>query len=128
MTFDAIHHVAIIGHDYEKTRDFYVTKLGFEQLDEHIRPEKNDILFNVKKGDLVLEIFIKPDAPLRPAIPNPEHTGLRHLAFRVRDVEGCLTYFDSMDIPHQGLRTDDFDGKKMAFFFDPDGLPLEIHE
>ncbi|MFZ2952891.1 MAG: VOC family protein, partial [Streptococcus suis] len=23
---------------------------------------------------------------------------------------------------------DDFDGKKMAFFFDPDGLPLEIHE
>jgi len=26
------------------------------------------------------------------------------------------------------LRYDDFDNKKMAFFFDPDGLPLEIHE
>ncbi|MGV3304223.1 SMU1112c/YaeR family gloxylase I-like metalloprotein [Streptococcus suis] len=128
MKFDAVHHIAIIGSDYDKTREFYVEKLGFEQVDEHIRPEKNDILFNVKKGNLILEIFIKPDAPLRPALPNPEHTGLRHLAFQVADVEACLEEFDRLDIRHEVLRTDDFDGKKMAFFFDPDGLPLEIHE
>ncbi|WP_449458156.1 SMU1112c/YaeR family gloxylase I-like metalloprotein [Streptococcus suis] len=128
MKFDAVHHIAIIGSDYDKTREFYVEKLGFEQVDKHIRPEKNDILFNVKKGNLVLEIFIKPDAPMRPAMPNPEHTGLRHLAFQVADVEACLEEFDRFDIRHEVLRTDDFDGKKMAFFFDPDGLPLEIHE
>lgn len=128
IKLDTIHHVAIIGSNYEQTREFYVDKLGFEQLDEHIRPEKNDILFNVKKGDLVLEIFIKPDAPLRPTMPSPEHTGLRHLAFKVEDVEACLATFDQLGIPHESLRTDDFDGKKMAFFFDPDGLPLEIHE
>ncbi|HEM3943208.1 TPA: VOC family protein [Streptococcus suis] len=128
MKFDAVHHIAIIGSDYDKTREFYIEKLGFEQVDEHIRPEKNDILFNVKKGNLVLEIFIKPDAPMRPAMPNPEHTGLRHLAFQVADVEACLEEFDRLDIRHEVLRTDDFDGKKMAFFFDPDGLPLEIHE
>ncbi|HEM5523042.1 VOC family protein [Streptococcus suis] len=128
MKFDAVHHIAIIGSDYDKTREFYVEKLGFEQVDEHIRPEKNDILFNVKKGNLILEIFIKPDAPMRPAMPNPEHTGLRHLAFQVADVEACLEKFDRLDIRHEVLRTDDFDGKKMAFFFDPDGLPLEIHE
>lgn len=128
MKFDAVHHIAIIGSDYGKTREFYVEKLGFEQVDEHIRPEKNDILFNVKKGNLTLEIFIKPDAPMRPAMPNPEHTGLRHLAFQVADVEACLEEFDRLDIRHEVLRTDDFDGKKMAFFFDPDGLPLEIHE
>ncbi|HEL1630343.1 TPA: VOC family protein [Streptococcus suis] len=128
MKFDAVHHIAIIGSDYDKTREFYVEKLGFEQVDEHIRPEKNDILFNVKKGNLILEIFIKPDAPIRPVMPNPEHTGLRHLAFQVADVEACLEEFDRLDIRHEVLRTDDFDGKKMAFFFDPDGLPLEIHE
>ncbi|HEM3704857.1 TPA: VOC family protein [Streptococcus suis] len=128
MKFDAVHHIAIIGSDYDKTREFYVEKLGFEQVDEHIRPEKNDILFNVKKGNLILEIFIKPDAPMRPAMPNPEHTGLRHLAFQVADVEACLEEFDRLAIRHEVLRTDDFDGKKMAFFFDPDGLPLEIHE
>lgn len=128
MKFESIHHLAIIGSNYEKTRDFYVEKLGFQQLDEHIRPEKNDILFNVKKGNLVLEIFIKPDAPLRPAMPNPEYTGLRHLAFKVDDVEACLANFDRLGIRHEALRVDDFDGRKMAFFFDPDGLPLEIHE
>lgn len=40
MKFDAVHHIAIIGSDYDKTREFYVEKLGFEQVDEHIRPEK----------------------------------------------------------------------------------------
>ncbi|HFI0732732.1 TPA: VOC family protein [Streptococcus suis] len=128
MTFETVHHIAIIGSNYDKTREFYVDKLGFEQLDEYIRPEKNDILFNVKKGNLVLEIFIKSDAPLRPKMPQPEHTGLRHLAFKVADVEVCLAEFDRLDIPHEALRYDDFDGKKMAFFFDPNGLPLEIHE
>lgn len=128
MKLDMLHHVAIIGRDYEATREFYVDKLGFEQLDEHVRPDKGDILFNVRKGDLVLEIFIKPQAPLRPAIPQPEHIGLRHLAFRVDDVAACLAAFDRLGIPHESLRYDDFDGKAMAFFFDPDGLPLEIHE
>ncbi|WFB91502.1 VOC family protein [Streptococcus parasuis] len=128
MKLDTLHHIAIIGSNYENTREFYVEKLGFEQLDEHIRPEKKDILFNVKKGNLVLEIFIKSDAPKRPVMPNPEHTGLRHLAFRVENVERCLSEFDAQGIRHENVRTDDFDGKKMAFFFDPDGLPLEIHE
>ena len=45
MKLDTVHHIAIIGSNYENTREFYVEKLGFEQLDEHIRPEKKDILF-----------------------------------------------------------------------------------
>lgn len=123
-----VHHIAIIGTDYNKTKEFYVDKLGFEITSEHNRPEKNDIIINVKQGNLVLEIFIKENAPLRPKLPNPEYSGLRHLAFKVEDVEAVLKKFDELDIPHEELRYDDFDNKKMAFFFDPDGLPLEIHE
>ena len=128
MKLSKIHHIAIIGTDYNKTTDFYINKLKFEKISEYNRPEKNDILLNVKKGDIVLEIFIKKDAPLRPPMPSPEYTGLRHLAFKVDSVEEILEKFDRLDIVHEGLRYDDFDGKKMAFFFDPDGLPLEIHE
>lgn len=128
MKLDAVHHIAIICHDYQKTKEFYLDTLGFELLDEHVRSEKQDILINIRKGNLVLEMFIKPDAPLRPAMPQPEHTGLRHLAFKVDDVEKCLQEFDALDIPHGPLRYDDYDRRKMAFFFDPDGLPLEIHE
>lgn len=123
-----VHHIAIIGTDYNKTKEFYVDKLGFEIISEHNRPEKNDIIINVKQGNLVLEIFIKENAPLRPKMPNPEYSGLRHLAFKVEDIEAVLKKFDELDIPHEELRYDDFDNKKMAFFFDPDGLPLEIHE
>ena len=126
--FKNVHHIAIIGTDYIKTKEFYVDKLGFEVISEHNRPEKNDIIINVGQGNLVLEIFIKEDAPLRPKIPSPEYSGLRHLAFKVDDVEAVLKKFDELDIPHEELRYDDFDNKKMAFFFDPDGLPLEIHE
>lgn len=128
MKLSKIHHIAIIGTDYNKTTDFYINKLKFEKISEYNRPEKNDILLNVKKGDIVLEIFIKKDAPLRPPMPSPEYTGLRHLAFKVDSVEDVLEEFDRLNIVHEGLRYDDFDGKKMAFFFDPDGLPLEIHE
>ena len=128
MLFESIHHIAIIGRNYNKTKEFYVKKLGFKIISEYHRVDKNDIIINVKKENVVLEIFIKEDAPLRPPIPNPEYTGLRHLAFKVKDVEKTLEEFDSLKIVHQGLRYDDFDGEKMAFFFDPDGLPLEIHE
>ena len=123
-----MHHIAIIGTNYNKTKEFYVDKLEFEVISEYNRPEKNDIILNVRQGNLVLEIFIKQDAPLRPKMPNPEHSGLRHLAFKVDDVEAVLKKFDELGIPHEELRYDDFDNKKMAFFFDPDGLPLEIHE
>ena len=126
--FKYVHHIAIIGTNYIKTKEFYVDKLGFEVINEHNRPEKNDIIINVKQGNLVLEIFIKEDAPLRPKMPSPEYSGLRHLAFKVDDVEAVLKKFDELDISHEELRYDDFDNKKMAFFFDPDGLPLEIHE
>lgn len=126
--FKNVHHIAIIGTNYNKTKEFYVDKLEFEVISEYNRPEKNDIILNVRQGNLVLEIFIKEDAPLRPKMPNPEHSGLRHLAFKVDDVEAVLKKFDKLDIPHEELRYDDFDNNKMAFFFDPDGLPLEIHE
>lgn len=126
--FENVHHIAIIGTEYIKTKEFYVDKLGFEVISEHNRPEKNDIIINVKQGNLVLEIFIKEAAPLRPKMPSPEYSGLRHLAFKVDDVEAVLKKFDELDISHEELRYDDFDNKKMAFFFDTDGLPLEIHE
>ena len=49
--FRNIHHIAIIGTDYNKTKEFYVNKLGFEVISEHNRPEKKDIIINVKQGD-----------------------------------------------------------------------------
>ena len=128
MKLNKVDHIAIIASDYKATREFYVDKLGFKVLSEHIRPERNDIILNVGQDNLVLELFIKPTAPKRPQLPQPENQGLRHLAFKVADVAACLEEFDKLDIKHEELRHDDFNGRKMAFFFDPAGQPLEIHE
>ena len=32
MKLDAIHHVAIIVSDYQRSREFYVDKLGFKVI------------------------------------------------------------------------------------------------
>ena len=45
--FSNVHHIAIIGTNYRKTKEFYVDKLGFKVISEHNRPEKNDIIINV---------------------------------------------------------------------------------
>ena len=33
-----------------------------------------------------------------------------------------------LGIECEPIRDDDYTGKKMTFFYDPDGLPLELHE
>lgn len=128
MKLDTIHHIAIIGRDRDAMLHFYVDQLGFAIVSEYDRPERRDILINLRQGQLTLELFIKPTAPERPKLPLPEHAGLRHLAFKVDDVETYLARLDQLGIENTGLRYDDFDGKKMAFFFGTEGLPLEIHE
>lgn len=129
MFFETIHHVAIICHDETQAYEFYVEKLGFELLERHVRLEKQDVILNVRQGSLVLEIFIKPKAPQRVSgLPKGEARGLRHLAFKVADVKQVVEYLTTKGIECEPIRYDDFNGKAMTFFRDPDGLPIEIHE
>ena len=73
-----------------------------------------------------LEIFAEPNPPKR--VNRPEACGLRHLAFRVENVEATVEELAQMGIECEPIRLDSYTKKKMTFFFDPDGLPLELHE
>lgn len=121
-----IHHVAIIVSDYPKSRAFYVDKLGFEVVRENYRPARRDYKLDLRLGDAELEIFGIPQSPERPSYP--EARGLRHLAFQVDDVDSAVEWLKARDIECEDVRLDEFTGKRMTFFKDPDGLPLEIHE
>lgn len=123
---NAIHHVAIIVSDYEKSRDFYVNKLGFEVIRENYRPARDDWKLDLQLGDCELEIFSLRDCPAR--LTHPEANGLRHLAFRVEDIMPVVGWLNAMGIETESIRVDEFTGKRMTFFMDPDGLPLELHE
>ena len=130
MKLAAIHHVAIIVSDYEKSKDFYVNKLGFAVVRENFRKERNDWKLDLCVGDgadaIELEIFAEPNPPKR--VNRPEACGLRHLAFREDDVETTVAELAQMGIECEPIRLDSCTQKKMTFFFDPDGLPLELHE
>ena len=86
MNLNVIHHVAIIVSDYQKAKAFYVDRLGFPVIRENYRPERGDWKLDLRLNETTeLEIFAEPDPPKR--VSRPEACGLRHLAFRVDDVE-----------------------------------------
>ena len=126
MFLEKQHHIAIICSDWDKTKEFYVDKLGFELFREVYRPEVGDWLRMIRQGETVLEIFIKPENPER--VTNPEAKGLRHLAFHVADIEPAVAWLNSMGIETEPVREDKVNGGRFTFFKDPDGLPLELHE
>ena len=77
-------------------------------------------------GPQEIELFIIKNAPAR--VNYPEALGLRHLAFKVESVADTVKELNGKGIETEPVRLDDYTGKKMTFFHDPDGLPLEIHE
>ena len=128
MDLRRVHHVAIIGSDYERSRHFYVDLLGFEVIRENHREAQQDWKIDLRLQDIELELFIKEGCPARPGWPGKEAYGLRHLAFRVDSVEDTVKELNALGIETEPIRQDTFTGEKMTFFHDPDGLPLELHE
>ena len=127
MKLNSVHHIAIIVSDIEKAREFYIKKLGFEAIRENYRKERDDWKLDLRVDEHTeLEIFAEKNSPKR--VNRPEACGLRHLAFRVASVEETVKELDEIGIECEPIRTDTYTGEKMTFFFDPDGLPLEIHE
>ena len=127
MIFDSIHHIAIIASDYDKAKEFYVNKLGFKVKREVERKEREDFIIFLDAGDNIeIELFIEKNPPER--VTRPEARGLRHLAFRVDDIYKSVEELTKRGIETEEIRIDPLNGKHMTFFFDPDGLPLEIRE
>lgn len=127
MKFDAIHHVAVIASSYERAKAFYIDALGLRVLRDTARPDRGDRKLDLAlPGGAELELFIRPESPRRPN--RPEALGLRHLAFAVADVDASAAELAEKGVVVKPVRLDRLTGKKTVFFFDPDGLPLELYE
>lgn len=126
MELREIHHVAIIASDYERSKDFYVNKLGLPLVREVYREERKDHILTLLVGGVEVELFVMENPPKR--MTNPEARGLRHLAFRVENVERAAAELNALGIATEPVRVDPYTGGRMTFFRDPDDLPLELHE
>jgi len=123
----AVHHIAIICADYERSKAFYTQVLGLQIVREVYREERRswklDLALN---GHYIIELFSFPDPPPRPS--RPEAQGLRHLAFTVQDLEKTVATLQQQGVVTEPIRVDPYTGKRFTFFTDPDGLPLELYE
>ena len=127
LKINRIHHIAIICTDYERSKDFYVNKLGFTILNETFRVDRDSYKLDLAVGDTYqIELFSFPDSPKR--LSYPEAAGLRHLAFEVDDIEEAVKELAAKKIKVEDIRIDEVTGKKFTFFKDPDHLPLELYE
>ena len=122
-----LHHVALICGDYARSRAFYVDLLGLTVIAETHRAERRSWKLDLAvPGGGQLELFSFPEPPDRPS--RPEAKGLRHLAFRVADMDEAVRWLEDEGIAVEPVRVDTLTGKRFTFFADPDGLPLELYE
>jgi glyoxylase I family protein len=122
-----IHHIAIIGSNYEVSKKFYTEILGLNIIREVYREERQSYKLDLAIGDhYVIELFSFPNPPARPS--RPEACGLRHLAFSVENVNAKREELIKKGLNCEEIRIDEFTEKKFFFTQDPDQLPLEFYE
>ena len=127
MDIKAIHHVAILTDDYERSKSFYINVLGFEVLSETYREERQSYKLDLAiNGHYQIELFSFPQFKERTSFP--EQKGLRHLAFEVDSLSLIRNSLISQNINCETIRIDEFTNKAFFFIEDPDGLPIEFYE
>lgn len=127
MKIERLHHIAIICSDYQRSKQFYTEILGFKIENEVYRKERDSYKLDLSlNGDYLVELFSFPNPPQRPT--RPEATGLRHIAFAVKNVAEAIAFLNSKNVITEPIRIDEFTGKKFTFLNDPDNLPIEIYE
>lgn len=121
-----IHHIAIICSNYEISKKFYTEILGLTVIREEYRKDRNSYKLDLAlNNQYVIELFSFPNPPNRPS--RPEASGLRHLAFKVNDIESVCKTLQEKGVISEPIRIDPYTKKKYTFFQDPDGLPIELY-
>ncbi|MFZ7156198.1 VOC family protein [Avibacterium avium] len=125
--FLGFHHIAIIASDYAKSKHFYTQILQAKVIQETYRVERESYKLDLALPDgSQIELFSFPNPPARAT--RPEACGLRHLAFKVKNINQVVAYLADHNIYCEPIRVDQLTGKQFTFFQDPDGLPLELYE
>ncbi|GGQ32771.1 SMU1112c/YaeR family gloxylase I-like metalloprotein [Shewanella litoralis] len=122
-----IHHVAIICSDYPRSKAFYTQILGLKIIAENYREIRDSYKLDLALPDgSQIELFSFNGAPQRPSFP--EAQGLRHLAFKVDDINQVVQHLQQQGVEVEHIRVDEYTNKQYTFFSDPDGLPLELYQ
>jgi catechol 2,3-dioxygenase-like lactoylglutathione lyase family enzyme len=148
---NAIDHINIVVADLDRSVAFYTGVLGMEVTrTAHLEGDWIEAIVGLRGveadvayveppgGGLRLEL-LQYHSPLGEALPlnrEPNTQGLRHIAFRVADIDaaaarlraaGAPVVADPVAVP-DGVVKHNAGRKRLLYFHDPDGVLLELAE
>lgn len=122
-TLVGIGHVAIRVKDIARTLDFYVGKLGFQEMFRLDRDGRLWILYLRIMDDQFLEIF--PEG-VGDRAADKEAIGFNHLCLHISDIEAAVRELTEKGVPFTTPLKTGVDGNKQAWIEDPDGHRIEL--
>jgi catechol 2,3-dioxygenase-like lactoylglutathione lyase family enzyme len=140
-----IHHTCITVSDLEQSIAFYRDLLGLELVmteesersgDDRSKalgvPKAKVKLAVLRAGDAQVELIEYVTAQGRPYDRNNNDVGAMHIAFRVEDIDAVYQRLMDHDVrftaPPATIPAGPMAGWRWTYFFDPDGVSLEIIE
>lgn len=127
-----VDHVAVTVRSLERSLEFY-GKLGFSTVSAVETPVRTRM---VEAGGAKIELMEavggKPlyEPPSMDRMPwfNSTDMGIKHIALRVEDIEGCYRELKAKGVGFLAEPREVAGGRKLAFFTDPDGVLLHLVE
>lgn len=118
-------HILIVVKNLEESRHFYEL-LGFEHLETINRP--SDIVSVLEKDQIKLELMKLPEGEETFRIPRKDSDiGFRHIGFKVEDIEKVYAHYkDKINFPKPLVESAGREGRKILFFYDPNGVELHF--
>jgi lactoylglutathione lyase len=116
-------HVAIRVKDIDRSLDFYVNKMGFEEM---FRLDKDGALWIVYlrvTDDQYVELFPGGEGDRSPAT---EAVGYNHVCFTVDDIDAVIARLESRGVQLSRPKKVAVDRNAQAWVEDPDGNRVEL--
>lgn len=123
LTVSSVGHVAIKVKDIEATLDFYVGKLGFEEI---MRLEKDGRLWIVYlriTDTQFLEVFTEGTGE---RAPGWDPIGYHHMCLVVPDIDRCIAELVAVGVPLTIPKVMEIDRNWQCWIEDPDGHRIEL--
>jgi lactoylglutathione lyase len=118
-----IGHVAIRVRDVARTLDFYVGKLGFEEMFRLDRDGRLWLMYVRITDTQFLEIFPEGEGE---RAAGKEAVGYNHLCLEVSDIDAALADLAAKGVPLSNPLKMALDGNRQAWIEDPDGHRIEL--
>ncbi|MCL7451659.1 MAG: VOC family protein [Anaerolineae bacterium] len=138
-----VHHTCITVSDLERSITFYCDLLGLELVmteesersgDDRSKalgvPKAKVKLAILRAGDAQVELIEYVTAKGRPYDRNNNDAGAMHIALQVEDIDAVYQRFLEHGVrftaPPATIPAGPMEGWRWTYFFDPDGVSLEI--